>query len=230
MAASNIKTAITSLIINLGTYFLGLIVLFQHRSDMYQLHTMFVSPTWLPNGYRKQNMQHYINNNQMYMLMAYNETHLLHSLCALYTRYMTHSKHFSHYLGRGHHCDCPSLHHMHVSFAHGWSVVQPNMITLIISRGARAAPSGTVTGSNDFESSSFSHPSLLISTRSGWSFSNTVFQTVTWKCASLTFCWNAQDVRGMDSSFGESVTFLCAVFLLHNSYLVVDVVSLLAYP
>ena len=170
MAASNITTAITSLLINLGTYFLGLIVLFQHISDMYHLHTMFVNPTWLPNGYRKQNMQHFINYNQMYMMMAYNETHLLHPLCALYTRYTTHSKHFSHYLGRDHHCDCPSLQHMHLSFAHGWSVVQPNMITLIISRGARAAPSGAVTGSNDFESSSFSHPSLLISTRSGWSF------------------------------------------------------------
>ena len=158
MAASNITTAITSLFINLGTYFLGLIVLFQHRSDMYHLHTMFVNPTWLPNGYRKQNMQHFINYNQMYM-MAYNETHLLHSLCVLYTRYMTDSKHFSHYLGRDHHCHGPSLlHHMHLSFAHGWSV------------GAIAAPSGTVTGSNDFESSSFSHPSLLISTRSGWSF------------------------------------------------------------
>ena len=86
------------------------------------------------------------------------EKYLLHSLSAIYMRDITHSKHFSHYPGRGHHCRCPILlHHIHLSFAHGWSVAQPHLITLITPRGARTAPSCTVTGSNDFDASSFSH-------------------------------------------------------------------------
>ena len=74
-------------------------------------------------------------------MMAHHEKYLLHSLSALYIRDITHSKHFTHYPGRGHHC---LLQHMHLSFAHGWSVAQPHLITLITPRGARAAPSGIV--------------------------------------------------------------------------------------
>ena len=78
---------------------------------------------------------------------------------------------------------------MHRSFADGWSVAQPHLITLITPRGARAALSDTVTGSNDCEASFFSNPKPYV-------------------------------------CFGAPVTFLCDVLLIHNSYLVEDIVSL----
>ena len=193
IAAANIKTAITPLLIHLETYFLGRIVALATKE--------WIRYVTFACNVCKSNMdakiagktckQRYNNHNEMPIMMAYNEIYLLHSLSALYTRYTTHRKHFSHYPGRGHHGDCLSLlHHMHRSFALCWSVAQPHLITLTQSRGARAAPSDTVTSSNDFDASSFSSHTLLVQAQDSL-FSNTALHTDTWKCARLTFCSNA---------------------------------------
>ena len=60
---------------------------------MYHLHTMFVNTIWLPKCLPK---------TCNITIIISNEKYLLHPLSALYTRDITHSKHFIHYPGRGH--------------------------------------------------------------------------------------------------------------------------------
>ena len=117
---------------------------------------------------------------------------------------------------------------MHLAVAHGLSVAQPHLITLSTSIGARATPSDIVTGSSDLEASSFSQPKF-VGASPGVSFSNAAFHTDSWKCARLTFCSNTSYVGGRDFSIGEPVTFLFAVLPIHTSYLVEDILSLLAH-
>ena len=118
---------------------------------------------------------------------------------------------------------------MHPAVAHCWSVAQPHLITLSTYIGARATHSDIVTGSSDLEASSFSQPNC-VGASSGGSFSNAAFHTYNWKCARLTFCSNASDVGSRDFSFGAPVNFLIDVLLIHTSYLVADILSLLAHP
>ena len=118
---------------------------------------------------------------------------------------------------------------MHLAVAHGRSAAQRHLITLSASIGARATHSDIVTGISDLDASSFSQPKCVSASSVG-SFANAAFHTDTWKCARLTFCSNASDVGGRDFSFGAPVTFLLDVLPIHTSYLVADILSLLAHP
>ena len=104
---NNIKTAITSLLIDLGMYFLAPIVcLVLQGIDRICPICIQCCKSKMAAKMSAANMKHYNNHKQTHLSIAYRRKN---SLSVLHTRGITPSKQFSHHTVRRHHCHCPRL-------------------------------------------------------------------------------------------------------------------------